>query len=256
MKEIVMARVEASMHLRAISFLLACLPLLVAGCKESAEEQAPAPKGMTGRVVLRGTPPLEKDVALDGACARLQTNGLTTRHYVVGTNGGLANAMVFIKQGLPKTSLPASSNQTTITFSQCQLLPYVSAVRTGQSVAFKSDDKLLHNVGAVARTNPSFNLAMGATGQSSVRTFDLPEIFIRLKCDVHPWEYAHLSVFDHPYFAVTDANGYFEFPAGLPDGKYIVEARHLKAGSVNTSVSVQRGKSRVLELPLEVPAAQ
>src|SRR5436190_22199903 len=33
-------------------------------------------------------------------------------------------------------------------------------------------------------------------------------------------------------FQITDENGAFRFPAALPPGRYVIEARHLKAGAV------------------------
>jgi len=61
-------------------------------------------------------------------------------------------------------------------------------------------------------------------------------------------------VVDHPFFAVTDAEGKFEFPPGLPPGRYSLEARHLKAGAVTQEVVIARGERKRLEFTLEVPA--
>jgi hypothetical protein len=62
-------------------------------------------------------------------------------------------------------------------------------------------------------------------------------------------------VVDHPFFAITDAGGQFEFPPGLPPGRYLVEARLLKAGGVTQEVVLARGERKRLEFTLEVPAA-
>jgi len=48
---------------------------------------------------------------------------------------------------------------------------------------------------------------------------------MRLQCDVHNNMNAYWVGFDHPYFAVTDANGKFVI-SGVPAGKYTLMAWH------------------------------
>jgi hypothetical protein len=48
---------------------------------------------------------------------------------------------------------------------------------------------------------------------------------MRLQCDVHSSMNAYWAGFDHPYFAVTDADGKFEI-SGVPPGKYTLVAWH------------------------------
>jgi hypothetical protein len=58
-------------------------------------------------------------------------------------------------------------------------------------------------------------------------------------------------VFDHPFFAVSDKDGNFTISGDLPDGKYTVEANHLKSGTVTGEVEVKGGKA-MLNLELAV----
>ena len=48
-------------------------------------------------------------------------------------------------------------------------------------------------------------------------TFTAKEVMVPFKCDVHGWMNAYVGVLDHPYFAVTGADGTFELK-GLPPG--------------------------------------
>ncbi len=71
---------------------------------------------VTGRVTLKGTPPQEKTIVMDEDCSKLHPEPVTTRHYVVGTNGGLANVFVYISKGLEGQTFappaePANLNQ-------------------------------------------------------------------------------------------------------------------------------------------------
>jgi hypothetical protein len=50
--------------------------------------------------------------------------------------------------------------------------------------------------------------------------------------------FAYVGVVDHPWFAVTDQNGNFSLPAGLPPGQYTLAAAHLKAGEILQQLNV------------------
>ena len=185
---------------------------------------------VSGRVYLRGTPPPEKVIALDAVCAKLQPAGLKTRFYVVGNDGGLANVFVYIKEGAPQNYLMPDEVKPLLDQIGCQYQPYVMGVRTGQKFAIKNSDPVLHNPHATPTINKEYGLLMVTKGQMNEKSFAKPEVFVRIKCDVHPWMFAYVGVVDHPWFAVTDANGNFQLPYKLPSGKYRLAVVHLKAG--------------------------
>jgi len=55
---------------------------------------------VTGKVTLKGTPPPPMTIGYDDTCSKLHPTVLTTRHYVVGKDNGLANVFVYISKGL------------------------------------------------------------------------------------------------------------------------------------------------------------
>jgi len=67
--------------------------------------------------------------------------------------------------------------------------------------------------------------------------FDKPEMFLKFQCDVHPWMFAWVSVFDNPYFAVSGADGKFVIK-DVPPGKYTLVADHRKLGVQMQTVDV------------------
>lgn len=69
-------------------------------------------------------------------------------------------------------------------------------------------------------------------------SFDKPELFLRFKCDVHPWMFAWISIFDHPYYAVSGKDGTFKI-ANVPPGKYKLTAVHRKAGTQSQDLEVK-----------------
>mgnify|MGYP002348582455 CR=1 FL=1 len=201
------------------------IALLAAACSPSV-----LGADLTGRVVLKGTPKPEItiDMAADPRCAALHTQKITTRHYVVGANNGLANVLVFVKSGAEKKDYPMPAETPLLDQVGCEYTPYVMGVRANQKFLIKNSDPTLHNVHATPKAgggNAEFNFAQPVKGMTTEKSFAAPEVAIRFKCDVHPWMFAYVGVFDHPFFAVTDKDGNFKI-SGLPDGKYTIEAWH------------------------------
>lgn len=196
---------------------------------------------VTGRVVLEGTPPPEivVDFSPDPRCAALHTEPVTTRHYVVGEDQGLANVFVYIREGVPAGEYPLPDEVPLLDQVDCAYMPYVLGVRVGQTFQVKNSDPTMHNVHATPdrRTgNRGFNFAQPFKGLVSERSFTAPEVAIRFKCDVHPWMFAYVAVVEHPFFAVTDEAGRFEIP-DLPDGKYTIEAWHVRSHRTGTGLT-------------------
>jgi hypothetical protein len=204
---------------------------------------------LTGKVKLKGTPKPEIPIQLDATCGKLQPKPVTTRHFVVGSDNGLANVFVYIKQGAPKGEAPQGAAPI-LDQVGCMYEPYVMGVVTGQKFVVRNSDPLLHNVHATPKVNKEFNFAQVTKGQVNEKSFDQPEILVRMKCDVHPWMFAYIGVVDHPYFAVTDKDGNFTIK-NVPPGKYTVEAYHLKAGAKTQ----ESDGTKKLEFELEVPAS-
>ncbi|MSU35964.1 MAG: hypothetical protein EXS36_12850 [Pedosphaera sp.] len=190
-----------------------------------------------GSVTLTGTPPAEKQITpitKDPNCGPQHSGPVMTRNYLVGANNGLANVFVYIKSGLEGKTFPPLTTPAVIDQKGCLYEPYVSGAVTGQPVDIKNSDNFMHNVNFAASTagNQTFNFAQGTAGMVNTKTFGKPEIFAKIQCNVHPWMFVFIGVVAHPFFAVTDKNGTFELPAGLPAGDYVLELVHLKAGKV------------------------
>ena len=185
---------------------------------------------VSGRVYLRGTPPPEKVIALDAVCAKLQPAGLKTRFYVVGNDGGLANVFVYLKEGAPQNYPMPDGVKPVLETVGCQFQPYVMGVRAGQKFTITNSDPTLHHAHAAPKNSKEHGLPMIVNVREHDRVFDKAEVLVRIKCDVHAWMFAYVGVVEHPWFAVTDANGNFQLPYKLPAGKYKLAAIHLKTG--------------------------
>jgi plastocyanin len=210
---------------------------------------------VTGTVTLKGTPPPEKEIveiSKDANCGPLHSTVPKTRFFVVGSKGELADVVVSIK-GVTGKSAGESAAAVEIDQNGCEYLPYVSAVQTKQKIVVKNSDPVLHNIHTVPANPanlPEQNKAQMPKGADLTFSFQAPEDFLKFKCDVHPWMFAYVSVFDHPYFSVSGKDGGYKI-ANLAPGKYTVEARHRKGGTVTKEIEVKDGENK-LDLEIEL----
>jgi len=179
---------------------------------------------ITGKVTLKGTPPAEKTIEMDATCGKMHPGPVTTRHYVVGKDNGLANVFVYLKDAKGGTPGP----EPTLDQVGCMYDPYVIGVMTNQKFKMKNSDPLLHNVHATPKINAEFNLGQPMQNQVNEKSFDKPEVLVRMKCEVHGWMFSYVGVADSPYFAVTDKDGNFKI-SNVPAGDYTIVAFHQKA---------------------------
>jgi hypothetical protein len=235
--------------------------LPAAGSRSSPADAQPASFGfagnaadasIVGRVKLRGTPPAEKRVALDPTCGRLHPKPMFTRHYVVGNDAGLANVLVYVKAGAP--ALTTKRSMPLLDQVACEYQPYVLGVQTGEVFAVRNSDSTLHNVHALPAINKERNIGQPVAGMISKISFDKPELFVRFKCDVHPWMFAYVSAIEHQWFAVTDKDGNFAIPSGLPAGRYTLAAVHQKAGELTQEITIPSSDNQPVNFTFEAPA--
>lgn len=210
---------------------------------------------ITGTITLKGTPPAEKPITPlkeDANCGKLHSDTPTTRFYVTGAKGELADVVVSV-QGISGKSTGASAPAAVLDQKGCEYIPQIFAVQTGQKLVVKNSDPVLHNVHTVPTVagNTEENKPQLAGSPDLTFSFSKPEEFLKFKCDVHTWMFAWVSVFDHPYFAVSGKDGSFKI-ANVPPGKYTVKAMHRKAGSATQEIEVKDGEAAKADFTLEV----
>lgn len=226
------------------------LAAAVSGC--GGNDSAPAPVQQTGtkrvdaattgsiagRVTFDGQAPAPAVIrtSADAACA--QGEPLLDQSLLVDGSGGLANAFVYVKDGLADYIFDVPSAPVVLDQKGCQYVPHVFGVRVGQPVEIRNSDPTLHNVHAIPQTNGEFNQGMPLQGMTLDQTFTAPEIGVPFKCDVHGWMSSYAGIVAHPYFAVTDASGAFTLP-DLPPGTYTLEVWHEKLGTRTQQITVQ-----------------
>ncbi len=195
-----------------------------AGTAKAAAE-APAP---TGSAVLRGVVKLDgaapAPVPWGGAGTECKALHGDTIQLVKVADGKLEDVFVYVKAGLPSGSYPTPAEPVVFDQKGCEFSPRVFGIMAGQPLALGNSDRLMHNV-----KTPEFNQAF-PFGAKRVMKLGDPAVMDTIKCDVHPWMRAYAGVMEHPYFAVTKADGAFEIK-GLVEGEYTIAAWHEKLGT-------------------------
>jgi hypothetical protein len=210
---------------------------------------------ISGKVKLDGKPPAE--IKIDpGATCGPNPKPLATRHYVVSSDGGLANVFVYIKNP-PQKKYDPPATTAELDQADCQYQPFISAVQTGQKLKIKNSDAFLHNVNTSTSRfkTHQFNVAQPTKGMEAIKTFDNPELPLKFLCNVHQWMISYIAIFDHPFFAVTDKDGNFKV-SGLPAGKYTLVVKHMKAGESTQEITVADGDKKEANFTLKVPPPQ
>jgi plastocyanin len=159
-------------------------------------------------------------------------------------DGSLANVFVELVGNFPDTPVPAEP--ISIDQRGCVYRPRVIGVRVGQALQIRNSDDGLHNVHGVSDDHDDFNVSQPLVGMINTFHPHDPGI-LRLKCDVHTWMVAFVGVVNHPFFAVTAADGAFALP-DVPEGTYSVRTWHERFGAITTPVRVESGHDADLDI--------
>ena len=198
-----------------------------------------------GRVVLNGTDPVPKrnELKVDKDQEHCLSKGpIHSEERIVNeANRGVRWAFVWLapleKSGPPLAIHPSlkdiKDKQVVLDQPCCAFTPHAIAIREGQDVVAKNSSPIVHNTHWTGHPlkNPGGNKSIGPGQSLSIEGLKADKYPVKVACDIHPWMNAWIRVFDHPYFALTDENGKFEFKLA-PAGKYRLVVWHEAVGWV------------------------
>ena len=197
--------------------------------------------------------------AKDANCAKLD---IPDDSLIVNpANNGVANVFVYLHKA-PADIHPdlkaVPTAKKTLDQPGCRFTPRGMTLRVGQPLNVINSDETGHNThtNPVASNATNFSIAaMDKKGQDVV--FDSADTWpVKINCDIHGWMESYVLVKDHPYVAVTDADGKFKIE-NLPVGEYTFRVWHERQGKLNTEykVKVVAGKNPPLAAE-KIPAAK
>jgi plastocyanin len=193
---------------------------------------------LVGKVSFEGTPPKEPRINMnaDPICTRAHKGPVFSEEVEVNKNGTLKNVLVYVKDGLGNKKFSPPSEKVEFDQVGCMYHPHVLGIQAGQELVVKNGDPTLHNVHSLSKENDQFNIAQPKKGMQFSKKFDKLETF-KVKCEVHSWMNAWITVLNNPFFAVTGDDGTFDLKK-LPAGDYTIEAWHEKYGIQTMKVKV------------------
>jgi hypothetical protein len=162
---------------------------------------------------------------------------LPNETYLVGSDGGLKNVVVFIETA---ASYAAGDPQKENILSNtgCRYSPRILAMQKGEKLQVKNNDPKLHIPHSYREDRTVFNLSLPFKGTTIDATPRIRQAgVLKVVCDTHAWMLAYIHVFDHPYFAVTDERGMFMI-SNLAAGSYVLRAWHEDAGVRSQEITV------------------
>jgi hypothetical protein len=226
---------------------------VVATCAVSAAAPA-APGTLRGHIKLSGPEPGNRVIrmGMDPMCARMYVGKRPVDEVVLTSNdGGLINAFVKLDGAFPGTPVPAQP--VLLEQKGCFYQPRVVGARVGQVLRIRNDDNLLHNVHSSSSHRNGFNFGQPQAGISSDFKL-LDEEMLKIGCDVHRWMTAWIGIVDHPYFAVSGADGSFVI-GNVPAGKRTITVWHERLGTLTRTVDVKAGVATLVDF-VYPPAAK
>ena len=178
---------------------------------------------LIGRVNFEGKGPKQKTLKMDAdpVCGASHKTPAYRESFVLSKDGYLKNVIVFLNNVKYDGKVPTA--QAVIDQKGCVYAPHVQGIMAGQELLIKNSDATLHNIHGLPKINSEFNFAMPKVVKEKAIKIDKVENYIKIKCDVHPWMTSYVSVFDHPFFSVTDDTGSFKIE-NIPPGEYEVIA--------------------------------
>lgn len=208
-----------------------------------------------GVVKYDGEAPKFKEIKMDAdpVCLTHNKEAVFPQTLVLGEGNTMAHVFAHVVSGLPQTKYPTPTQEAVLDQKGCMYEPHVLGVMVGQTVKILNPDGTLHNVHALSKNNPEFNLAMPKFRTETTKVFDKTEFMFPMKCDVHPWMTAYIAVMEHPFFSVTKTDGVFTID-NLPAGTYEIETWHEKLGKQKQSVTLADGETKEITVTYTKPA--
>lgn len=142
---------------------------------------------------------------------------------IIGPDAGVANTVVYLKDISSGKAFDLPPQRRHLDQKSCRYVPHILLIQQNESLTMNSSDATLHTIHMDGAS--SFNLPFPFPDHPTSRNMSRPGL-VNLRCNGgHVWMNAEMLVVSHPYYAVTDESGRFEF-TDVPPGTYQIVAWH------------------------------
>ncbi len=147
--------------------------------------------------------------------------------------------------GVPKDRVPGRLPKRVVLDNRdCRFDPHVGVATVGDTIVATNGDPTLHTTHYYGVLRGNISLPASGMMVSRVARFAGT---ISVLCDVHGWMKSFIRVDEHPFHAVTDAQGHFRI-FEIPPGSYTLELWHEKLGTQQVPVHIEPGTTSRIEL--------
>lgn len=219
-----------------------------APAKAPKQQVDPASAGsVSGVVVVTGSVPPRQRLKMVGEsfCLGVADDGSFSDERLIVNGDALVNAFVWISSDLSAYEFDEPTGEVIVDQRNCLFVPHVVGMQRGQTLKASNSDPVMHNVHTRPEESRAQNFGMPAGAKPRELSFKRPEVMVSVICDVHAWMTAWIGVVDHPYFAVTGADGSFRL-AGLPAGQHTLGVWHETLGTLELPITVTVGEDTVV----------
>lgn len=171
-------------------------------------------------------------------------------------NNGVKNVVVWLRPNNPNRKATFTPEQVKPELANpapktheidqpcCQFEPRILAVRAGDTLKIKNSATINHNIKYDGANAFNINLPPGMS-HTTKQPIELTGSPIPFSCSIHPWMAGKVRVFDHPYYAITDADGNFEIK-DAPAGDFCLVYWH--------ELGLHKGRQGILGFPEKLVA--
>lgn len=201
---------------------------------------------VTGHVTYAGEAPSPKELVVGHDLEVCDQEPKFEESLIVATGtAGLQNVVAWLSD-ITEGKAWEEGDPTELNQIGCRFDPHVLIVPAGETFHIVNSDGILHNIHTKSSENRPINKAQPRLLKRLNITFRRPDI-LRVRCDVHNWMEAWISVAAHPYYAVTDENGTFELE-DVPPGTYTLNLWHETLGMQTRQVVVATGSGAKVDV--------
>jgi hypothetical protein len=269
-------QISAVVAVSVLALVASCAPSAPSAANEpkpAIEPRPEAPKAVEGdakwgtikgRIVWGGDTipaPAVLDTSKEAGCAA--DGPVHSEEWVINDkNKGVRYVFVWLRTEQEGGKLPIHPDlekvkDEKVEFDQpcCKFVPHALALRKGQVLVAKNSSKFAHNfdwTGLIPTQGSNTLIPPGGKIEIEMKP---SQYQITVKCGIHPWMKGWVRVFDHPYYAVTDADGNFEIK-NAPAGKFRMVIWHetgwcQKSKKLGDPIEIKPGENDVGKIEIK-----
>jgi hypothetical protein len=206
---------------------------------------------IVGEVKYAGDPPPPEKIEVTKDTNICGSEPKVSPVLVVGPDKGIREVVVSLPTIQKGKALGKPDKPPVLDQKNCEYHPYAQTFPVNSTLEILNSDDVLHNVKTKGGSKTTFNIAQPKFKRKLTVEFKNPEI-VQVECNVHGWMNAFLAVADHPYYALTDANGSFKI-TDVPPGTYTLKVWHAKLGEQTKEVTVSPKEEVKVAFEMKAP---